>query len=65
MRIRNRYWVFLEELRRSGKTNMYGAAPYLMKRFPELSHAEAKEVLRDWMDNYDPDDYAKEGGKHE
>ena len=26
-------WLYLEWLRRSGQTNMYGAVPYLMEEF--------------------------------
>lgn len=52
----NKYWIYLENLRRSGITNMYGAAPYLMKEF-QLSQKEAIDVLVDWMKNYNRDDY--------
>ena len=52
----NVYWLYLEELRRSGEINMYGATPYLMTRF-NLSRTEAKEILSDWMRNYNPEDY--------
>lgn len=52
----NKYWIFLENLRRSGVTNMYGAVPYLMEEF-ELSSADAKEILVDWMQNYNKEDY--------
>lgn len=52
----NKYWVFLENLRKSGVTNMFGATPYLMDKF-DLSKQEAREILTDWMKNYDPKDY--------
>lgn len=52
----NKYWVFLEKLRQSGKTNMYGATPYLMVEFG-LSEREAKNILIDWMKNYNREDY--------
>ena len=52
----NKYWIYLEDLRRSGVVNMYGAAPYLMDEFG-LSKSEAREILSDWMRNYNPDDY--------
>lgn len=52
----NEYWIYLEELRRSGVTNMYGATPYLMEEF-DLPKAEAKKILMDWMSNYNPADY--------
>lgn len=41
--------VFLDGLRESGVTNMYGARPYLMDEFPELSEREASAVLSFWM----------------
>ena len=53
---RQYYWNFLERLRRSGVTNMFGAAPYLMEEFG-LSKSEARDVLKDWMENYNADDY--------
>ena len=49
-------WLYLEWLRRSGQTNMYGAVPYLMEEF-WFDEKEAKKVLIDWMQNYNPDDY--------
>lgn len=52
----NRYWIYLEQLRRSGITNMFGAALYLMDEFG-LQHQEARKILSDWMENYNPDDY--------
>lgn len=52
----NKYWIFLEHLRRSGVTNMYGATPHLQLAFG-LSQKEAKNILADWMRNYNPDDY--------
>lgn len=55
----NVYWVYLEQLRRSGETNMYGATPYLMKEF-DLSQNEARRILIDWMQNYNPEEYDDE-----
>ena len=52
----NKYWIFLEKLRQSGKTNMYGATPYLMVGFG-LSECEAKNILIDWMKNYNKENY--------
>lgn len=52
----NKYWIYLEELRRSGVTNMFGAVPYLMGEF-DLDRREARDILTDWMKNYNPDDY--------
>ena len=52
----NKYWIYLEELRRSGVTNMFGAVPYLMNEFG-LTRMEASAILSDWMKNYDREDY--------
>ena len=55
----NEYYQYLESLRRSGITNMYGAAPYLVDEF-DLSHKEACSILSSWMENYDRSDYEEE-----
>lgn len=48
-----KYFVYLEQLRQSGETNMFGAVPYLQREFPELSfdRNKAVQVLRVWMDS--------------
>lgn len=56
MKTKNQYWIYLEELRRSGVTNMYGVAPYLARAFP-ISMEEACAILVDWMKNYNSEDY--------
>lgn len=43
---------YLDELRESGVTNMFGARPYLMKEFPDLSKDEAGVVLLYWMKTF-------------
>ena len=40
---------FLDDLRESGVTNMFGAAPYLIDEFPELTKAEARSIVSEWM----------------
>ena len=55
----NKHWLYLEDLRRSGVTNMFGASPYLAKEF-DLDAKEADLILADWMRNYNPDDYEDE-----
>ena len=49
------YFEFLDELRKSGVTNMFGAAPYLRQEFPELQDdpKQAVEILRAWMNTYE------------
>ena len=45
------HYDFLLTLRDSGKTNMFGAAPYLQKEFG-MSKKEAREVLSKWMKRF-------------
>lgn len=52
----NKYYIYLEMLRRTGVTNMFGATPYLMEEF-DLTKTEAIKILSSWMNNYNPDDY--------
>lgn len=49
-------WIYLENLRRSGVTNMFGAGPYLEDEFG-ISKTKARKILIDWMKNYNPEDY--------
>lgn len=42
---------FLEDLRDSGETNMFGATPYLMDEFG-LSKSEARAILTEWMESF-------------
>ena len=53
---KNKYWLYLENLRKSGVVNMYGAGPYLQKAF-DLTQDEATKILVDWMENYKREDY--------
>jgi len=46
------YFDFLNALRDSGATNMWGAAPYLQKEFG-LSKSEARKVLGKWMKTFE------------
>ena len=39
---------YLNELRESGETNMFGASSYLEQEF-DLEKHEAKEILAVWM----------------
>ena len=54
----NKYWIFLENLRKSGETNMFGASSYLVEAF-DISYKEAREILLDWMKNYNRSDYER------
>ena len=53
--------VFLDDLRESGETNMFGAGRYIDEEYPELadgdvrsyrSSARAGKVLSYWMDSF-------------
>ncbi len=49
-----KYYKTLEAIRQSGITNMFGASPYLYEMFPdELTEEEARQVLCNWISNYD------------
>jgi len=45
------YFTYLVELRDSGVTNMWGAAPYLEAQFG-LDRREARDILLAWMDSF-------------
>ena len=45
------HYEYLMELRDSGVTNMFGAAPYLQEVFG-LSRSEARAVLLEWMESF-------------
>lgn len=49
-----KYFNYLDALRESGVTNVYGAVPYLQQEFPELSYdyAQAVYVLREWINSH-------------
>ena len=44
--------LFLDDLRISGITNMFGAGPYLEETYPELSPEDAKKILVYWMETF-------------
>jgi len=45
------YFVYLDELRESGVTNMFGAAEYLEAEFG-MDRKEARTVLQLWMNQF-------------
>jgi hypothetical protein len=50
--VKEEYLDYLDELRESGDTNMYGAGPFLMEEFPDLSKAEARAIVSYWMQTF-------------
>ena len=49
--MRNEVYLYLEQLRDSGETNMFGAGVYLQKHF-ELPKSQAIMYLTDWMRSF-------------
>jgi hypothetical protein len=47
-KIMRKEFRYLNRLRESGATNMYGAAPYLEMEF-DMTRREARQVLIEWM----------------
>ena len=54
----DKYFEYLEQLRQSGETNMYGAAPYLQREFSELrlEPDRAKDILLAWIGSFTKED---------
>lgn len=46
------HFIFLNTLRDSGVTNMFGAAPYLQEHC-DLDRKLATKVLMNWMQNFE------------
>ena len=47
-------FAYLEELRDSGVTNMFGATPYIVAEFG-VDTPTAGKLLSDWMHSFDED----------
>jgi hypothetical protein len=45
------YFEYLDALRESGVTNMFGAGPYLQEAFG-LDRYEARDILMKWMQTF-------------
>lgn len=43
---------FLDDLRESGRVNMFDAAPHLGPKFPELSEQDSVKILAEWMGSF-------------
>lgn len=54
------YFEYLDDLRESGETNMYGAAPYLVREFPSLDTREARQILVAWQKTFDGESSAED-----
>lgn len=47
---------YLNDLRRNGSTNMFGATPHLVEGF-NIGKNEARNVVSKWMKNFNKDGY--------
>jgi len=43
---------FLDALRESGVTNMFGASPYIAKEF-EVDSEQSRKLLVEWMETFE------------
>lgn len=50
--VEDAHLAYLDKLRESGVTNMFGAAPYLQTMFG-LNRNDAKEILLYWMASFE------------
>lgn len=53
----NPYFIFLRRLRAGGRSNMYGAIPYLVAAFG-CDRNEAFRIVCEWLDSQTPSDVA-------
>ena len=50
--VSDEHLTYLDDLRESGVTNMFGAGVYLERSHSELGRNEANEILSYWMDSF-------------
>jgi hypothetical protein len=46
------YFEYLDALRESGRTNMYGASLYLRDEYPGMANVESHAILSAWMGSF-------------
>lgn len=51
--VKEEHLTYLDDLRESGATNMFGAASYLADTFPEIDRRESRTILAYWMDSFE------------
>ena len=49
---KNEHLEYLDILRETGVTNMFGARPWLQNAYPDLSKIDARDILLYWMDSF-------------
>ncbi len=45
-----KYYKYLDDLQKTGETDMWGARPLLTKAFPELNKPDARLILLLWLE---------------
>ena len=50
--VEDSHLTYLDDLRESGVTNMFGAGEYLERTFSELNRGEAGTILGYWMESF-------------
>ncbi len=50
--LKEEHLEYLDELRDSGATNMFGARSYLMAVYDDLTEKEAGDILSYWMKTF-------------
>lgn len=50
--VTDKHLEYLDDLRESGITNMFGAAPFLKKAFRNLSKDQSEKTLVYWMQTF-------------
>ncbi len=53
--VEDKHLRYLDTLRGSGATNMFGAASYLSEMFPNLTRLQARKILLYWMETFGQD----------
>lgn len=53
VKLKEKHLKYLDTLRETGVTNMFGARPWLMNAFKNLSKQEASDILAYWMKTFE------------
>lgn len=53
--VTEQHLIFLDELRESGKTNMFGAGRYVSEAFG-IGNKEANDIVGYWMETFGKED---------
>ena len=51
--VKSEHMLYLDNLRKSGVTNMFGASSYIQEHFPRITRLEAREILKYWMKTFE------------